>query len=234
MTTTPTPNPRPNSHQDPNPDPRPNLHPDQILHALANPTPPPNLEQRILQTLEEHRRHDPARPQTLRRRLHTLRHRLHPAAQTRPSRSTRRIPAAAAALLATALLTLSWTTHHPTAPTTTPQPSLTPTTPNPVIQSQPRRSCSNDPPPVYTTATTVSTNVPPPPLPLTDQEKLLLQLAQTRDPDQLALLNPEIRARQQAADEAEFQTFFKPPPPLPNLDQTPRPTTPTTQTGDTL
>lgn len=55
---------------------------------------------------------------------------------------------------------------------------------------------------------------PAPPMPLTEQEKLLLRIAHTGDPVELAMLNPEIRARREAQGEAEFQAFFPPPPPI--------------------
>ncbi len=55
---------------------------------------------------------------------------------------------------------------------------------------------------------------PAPPMPLTEQEKLLLRIAHTGDPVELAMLNPEIRARREAQGEAEFQEFFPPPPPI--------------------
>ncbi len=49
---------------------------------------------------------------------------------------------------------------------------------------------------------------PAPPLPLTEQEKLLLRLAHKGNPVELAMLNPEMRARQDAESKAEFQRFF--------------------------
>ncbi len=55
---------------------------------------------------------------------------------------------------------------------------------------------------------------PAPPMPLTEQEKLLLRIAHTGDPVELAMLNPEIRARREAQGEAEFKEFFPPPPPI--------------------
>jgi hypothetical protein len=54
---------------------------------------------------------------------------------------------------------------------------------------------------------------PAPPMPLTEQEKLFLRIVQRGDPVELAMLNPEMRARQQATGDAEFQKFFEPTPP---------------------
>jgi hypothetical protein len=51
---------------------------------------------------------------------------------------------------------------------------------------------------------------PAPPLPLTLQERLLLQVIHKGDPVELAMLNPEVRARHVAEARAEFQEFFKP------------------------
>ena len=50
---------------------------------------------------------------------------------------------------------------------------------------------------------------PAPPMPLTKQEKLLLRLVHKGDPVELAMLNPELRARQIAEGRAEFQRFFE-------------------------
>jgi hypothetical protein len=52
---------------------------------------------------------------------------------------------------------------------------------------------------------------PAPPMPLTEQEKLLLRVAHRSDPTELTPLNAEARARQSAAFDDEFQQFFAPP-----------------------
>jgi hypothetical protein len=48
---------------------------------------------------------------------------------------------------------------------------------------------------------------PAPEVPLTDEEKLLLRAVHLGDPQVMAMLNPEVRARQEAESEAEFQRF---------------------------
>jgi hypothetical protein len=48
---------------------------------------------------------------------------------------------------------------------------------------------------------------PAPPLPLTEQEKLLLRLAHR--PDDATILNPDVRTAQSARATAEFQHFFQ-------------------------
>jgi hypothetical protein len=54
-----------------------------------------------------------------------------------------------------------------------------------------------------------ASSFPAPPLPLTDQEKLLLRLAHRRDPENMAVLNPEGRATQLAKTTEQFQQFFE-------------------------
>lgn len=48
--------------------------------------------------------------------------------------------------------------------------------------------------------------------PLTEQERGLLLLTRTADPQQLATLNSEAQAKLKAEDAAEFEKFFAPPP----------------------
>jgi hypothetical protein len=51
---------------------------------------------------------------------------------------------------------------------------------------------------------------PAPPMPLTKEEKLLLRVVHKGDPAELAMLDPEVRARLIADSRAEFQKFFEP------------------------
>jgi hypothetical protein len=51
--------------------------------------------------------------------------------------------------------------------------------------------------------------------PLTAEERQLVRLAQHGDPRQLDVLIPEVRAKVEAEDTAQFESFFAPPPPLP-------------------
>jgi hypothetical protein len=48
---------------------------------------------------------------------------------------------------------------------------------------------------------------PAPEAPLTQEERLLLRAVHLADPRVMAMLNPEVRARQEAESEAEFQAF---------------------------
>jgi hypothetical protein len=49
---------------------------------------------------------------------------------------------------------------------------------------------------------------PAPEAPLTEEEKILLRIAHTGDAEEFAMLNPEMRARQDAQIEADFQRFI--------------------------
>jgi hypothetical protein len=57
-------------------------------------------------------------------------------------------------------------------------------------------------------AETQAASFPAPPLPLTEQERLLLRLAHRGDADNMAILNPDARAAQTAKATEEFQQFF--------------------------
>jgi hypothetical protein len=58
---------------------------------------------------------------------------------------------------------------------------------------------------------TAAPSHPAPALPLTSEERSLVQLAHTADPSQLTSLNPDAQAKLQAEDAAEFAKFFNPP-----------------------
>jgi hypothetical protein len=53
---------------------------------------------------------------------------------------------------------------------------------------------------------------PAPPMPLTEQEKLLMRLVRRSDPVELAMLDSKLGALKDAEEKAEFQRFFVPPP----------------------
>ncbi len=55
---------------------------------------------------------------------------------------------------------------------------------------------------------TQSASFPAPPLPLTEQERLLLRLAHRGDSDTTAILNPDVRAAQTSKATEQFQQFF--------------------------
>jgi hypothetical protein len=49
---------------------------------------------------------------------------------------------------------------------------------------------------------------PAPPMPLTDEERLLLRMVRKGDPVELAMLDPKMEALRDAEEKAEFQRFF--------------------------
>ena len=51
---------------------------------------------------------------------------------------------------------------------------------------------------------------PAPDAPLTEEERLLSSIVQQETPQLFAMLNPEMRHRQEEAEEAEFERFFDP------------------------
>jgi hypothetical protein len=53
-----------------------------------------------------------------------------------------------------------------------------------------------------------SASFPAPPLPLTEQEKLLLRLTRRSNPEDTAILNPAVQAAQSAKANEQFQQFF--------------------------
>jgi hypothetical protein len=57
----------------------------------------------------------------------------------------------------------------------------------------------------------LAVSYPAPPMPLTAQERLLLRIAHRHDPVELAMLEPELRAVEEAKEKEEFQRFFGPP-----------------------
>jgi hypothetical protein len=68
-----------------------------------------------------------------------------------------------------------------------------------------RRPHAGDLPP---RAETQVASYPAPPLPLTEQEKLLLRLAHRGDAEEMAILIPEVEAAQSAKATEQFQKFF--------------------------
>jgi hypothetical protein len=54
----------------------------------------------------------------------------------------------------------------------------------------------------------LAVSYPAPPMPLTEQEKLLLRIAHRRDPVELAMLEPMLRTVQDAEEKEEFLRFF--------------------------
>jgi hypothetical protein len=62
--------------------------------------------------------------------------------------------------------------------------------------------------PVSAVPETQAASFPAPPMPLTEQERLLLRLAHRRDPQDTDMLNPAVQAAQSAKVTEQFQQFF--------------------------
>lgn len=207
---------------------------DKILAALRNAVPPEGMETRIVQRLANHASSVP----TPARHWH---------AGLAGSTSTGAwwrgaIAGAAAATLAICAVLLvqhrARTTPIP-AQTAAGSNATTPFSPSPHVTPT---SQSRTIPCAHTTVFRVDTSLPvksqedlhaqadgestapsrpAPELPMTSQERSLARLAHTADPRELASLSPEIQARREAEDAAEFRKFFTPPPPPPIPERTP-------------
>lgn len=192
---------------------------EKVLSGLQNAEPSPGMEHRILMELRD-RASNPAPP---------LRHRLGLPWSASHARGFA-ISAAClfASLLAIALLTPA--IHHFRNASTPPARNFTSLqhAPAPII---PRKV------PTQATATTVhkttthhprkaspphpddslagiemrAPSLPAPPMPLTNQERLLLRIVHARDPVELASLDRTAWAAQLAKDKAQFDEFFETP-----------------------
>lgn len=75
---------------------------------------------------------------------------------------------------------------------------------------QPRRTASAKRPRHLSAVNdTQSANHPAPPLPLTEQERMLLRVAHRDDAKNKALLNPDLQGAQSAKNTEQFQRFFE-------------------------
>jgi len=63
--------------------------------------------------------------------------------------------------------------------------------------------------PVTARRETLAGGIPAPPMPLTEQEKLLLEIARRGEPAQLTTLDPDLLAQREAASEAAFEALLK-------------------------
>ena len=158
---------------------------ESLLAGLRDAEPPPGMHHRILDAM------------VARRATTYSAHRL--------------LPLAAAILLACALAITIRVTHHRHVPT-----NLTSDTTNvDAPRTKPPRTVANITPPEprrYTSRVllrpTQTPGFPAPPLPLTEQEKLLLRFAHRNDAPDLNLLNRDVQAQQSAKTTQQFQQFF--------------------------
>jgi len=102
-----------------------------------------------------------------------------------------------------------------TSPRTLPEPGLQTASQQPAQPvrrpakpiTAPRHSEEIDPADALLYSEMRASSHPAPEAPLTNDEKLLLRAVQAGDPQVMAMLNPELRAKQEAESEAEFQAF---------------------------
>ncbi len=71
-----------------------------------------------------------------------------------------------------------------------------------------------------------------PPLPLTEQERLLIRATRREAPTELAMLNPDELAKREADDAAQFNQFFPPPPAQPATPDPKSPAAPAPPNGE--
>jgi len=185
---------------------------DKTLAALRNAAPPEGMEARIA-----HRLQQPVAPSSYWRDLF---------AATTPSAFWLRgaFTGAAVALLAVCAVLLAQHALQPKHPQPPPQASARQTAPSvvPVKASSldtASTPCANPsrlrvrvaPKAVLLRTAGDSQRHPILAGPLTAQERALIQLARTADPQQLASLNSESQAKLKAQDADEFERFFAPP-----------------------
>jgi hypothetical protein len=158
---------------------------ENLLAGLRDVEPPPGMHHRILDAMV--------------------------AGRANPYSSRRLLSPAIVMSLACALAITIWVQHqrhittnlrsHTTnvdTPRTQPPHTVAERTPR-----EPRRSTSR-----VLLRPTQTPGFPAPPLPLTQQEKLLLRLAHRTDALDMTLLNPNVQAQQSAKATQEFQQFF--------------------------
>ena len=169
----------------------------RVLHSLRDAAPPDGMESRILSA---------------------VRHRA--SAMPIPTRSLWRLASlTGGAALATLLCALFFTAHRK-APQTTMPPfkaaSLRATIrPTVAVESIGRAGLKSavhrrKPEIIFTSKKdTAHISYPAPPLPLTEQEKLLLRIIHKDDPVQIAMLDPVKWMQQNTEDRKAFSDFFK-------------------------
>jgi cytoskeletal protein RodZ len=174
---------------------------ERLLAGLRDAEPPGGMERRILEALHGREAREVAASASLWRR---------------PLR-----PAIAMLLACTVILMVGIAVHHqqrhpPATLSHSTRADLRQTTrPEVVVQkvsTVPRRTTSRipvrHPHDAPGAGETQTASFPAPPLPLTEQERLLLRLAHRGDADNMAILNPDTRAAQTAKAAEQFQQFF--------------------------
>jgi hypothetical protein len=170
---------------------------ERLLAGLRDAEPPTGINRRILEALDERAGRQASTPASLWRR---------PLG-----------PAMAMLLACTVILIVAIMVHqHWHAPARSTSADVRQTA-RPLVLAQkaplaPRRTASRlpakRPHDVAAAGEAQAASFPAPPLPLTEQERSLLRLAHRRDADDLAILNPDVRAAMSAKATEQFQQFF--------------------------
>jgi hypothetical protein len=181
---------------------------ERLLAGLRDAEPSAGIERRILEALDGKAARPAAASASLWRRL-ILPWRLRPAMA---------MSAACAGILAGSLIVLTVHQHrHVPADVSRSTNADARQSTGPEAAGQkapmvPRRRASRvsvrRPGDVSAVGETQAAGFPAPPLPLTEQEKLLLRLAHRGDAKDMAILNPDVRAAQSAKATEQFQRFF--------------------------
>lgn len=200
---------------------------EKILSGLGNTEAPPEMERRILAALQDHA---PASTAQSARQLVL-------AWLTAHTRAVAISTACGiASLLAVLMIPAIHHTDHASAPSTPNAPpavQLPPTEATAAITQPPARTLITRREIKHHASKAKLVNAedelaesemrapsqPAPPMPLTDQEKLLLRIVHARDPVELASLDRATWVAQLAKDKAKFDKFFEPPKPAPTGEQ---------------
>jgi len=180
---------------------------DKLLAGLRDAEPSARFEQRILERMEAGQ--SVAADSAWSRLL--LPWRLRPAIAS--------ACVALAALLVASLFVATSTHQHRRAPIELRDQSLIGATPRatapaataqkvPTVNRQAASRVSLRRPRAYNGEQTETASLPAPPLPLTEQERLLLRLAHRHDPQNMAILNRDEQATQSVKATEQFQQFF--------------------------
>jgi len=185
---------------------------DKLLTALRDAQAPPEIERRILQTLRDH---SETQVTSSWRSLHWI--------APRSWIMATAVAGTAAACLAVfafhrlAQRPLGRSLAHVTSvdPSTTSlklaaNASHSLSAPPPITRANPRHSLALSSADSPASAEMHAPSHPAPPMPLTEQERLLLRIARSGTHQELATLSPEMRARLDADDAAAFRNFFEP------------------------
>jgi hypothetical protein len=198
---------------------------DRVLNALRDATPPTGMDRRILNILEAQSSLKSVIPSEATKSRSRGTPAFHTACTATLLRWT--VGTVLAALTIAALITFS--TRRQTAPrlvTMPPPPTLAPQTsiasatitqPVPTIHRTIAPAHPTPPQHVETAQLIEDAQLshPAPPVPITDQERILLRYARRGRTEDLAQISNDRKAAKEQQDAAEFQAFFTPPPEIP-------------------